>query len=167
MVNGRVTESDAVPPVTSPQLIQLLPPSGTDLAPPGSVFGVVTVQPEASYAAGQTVRTVFQASSPNSDLKTDSSFLFVERQRVNGTWEVAVQDDDPQTSFVWHSDTPGPQANITGTSTAEILWRIPRNTQADIYRIRFSGVSNQATVLSDYEGISEVFTVSGPTSNCP
>jgi neutral ceramidase len=167
MVNGRVTESDAVPPVTSPQLIQLLPPSGTDLAPPGSAFGVVTVQPEASYAAGQTVRTVFQASSPNSDLKTESSFLFVERQRVDGTWEVVVQDDDPQTSFVWHSDTPEPQANVTGTSTAEILWRIPRNTQADLYRIRFSGVSNQATVLSDYEGISEAFTVSGPTSNCP
>ncbi|MFT7406275.1 neutral/alkaline non-lysosomal ceramidase N-terminal domain-containing protein [Zhongshania sp.] len=167
MVNASVTQSGPVPPVTSPQLFQLLPPQGTDLAPPGSVFGAVIVPPEASYKAGETVRTVFQASSPNSDLKTDSSFLFVERQLADNTWEVIAQDADPQTSFVWHSDTPQPQANATLTSTAEILWRIPRNTQAGIYRIKFSGVSNQASILSDYEGISEEFVVSGPTSNCP
>ncbi|MEX1667171.1 neutral/alkaline non-lysosomal ceramidase N-terminal domain-containing protein [Zhongshania arctica] len=167
MVNASVTQGGPVPPVTSPQLFQLLPPQGTDLAPLGSAFGAVTVQPEASYDAGQTVRAVFQASSPNSDLKTGGSFLFVERQLADDTWEVAAQDADPQTSFVWHSDTPQPQLNVTLTSTAEILWRIPRNTQAGIYRIRFSGVSNQLGILSDYEGVSEEFAVSGPTSNCP
>jgi neutral ceramidase len=167
MVSASVTERGPAPPVTSPQLLQLLPPQGTDLAPPGSAFGAVTVQPEASYNAGTTVRSVFQASSPNSDLKTDSSFLFVERQLADNSWEVAARDADPQTSFVWHSDTTDPQANATLTSTAEILWRIPLNTQAGIYRIKFSGVSNQASILNDYEGISEEFVVSGPTSNCP
>jgi neutral ceramidase len=167
MVSASVTQNGPVPPVTAPQMFQVLPAQGADLAPPGSAFGAVTVQPETSYQAGNTVRSVFQASSPNSDLKTDSSFLFVERQLAENSWEVVAQDADPQTSFVWHSDTPEPQANATLTSSAEILWRIPRNIQAGIYRIRFSGVSNQSTVLTDYEGISEEFTVSGPISNCP
>ncbi len=167
MVAGNVTQGGPVPPVTSPQLIQALPPQGTDLAPPGSDFGTVTTQPETSYTAGDTMRTVFQASSPNSDLKTDSSFLFIERKLGDESWAVIAEDADPETSFVWHSDTPEPQANATTTSTAEILWRIPRNTEAGTYRVRFSGVSNQSMVLTDYEGISEEFSVSGPVSNCP
>ncbi len=167
MVSGIDSQAGPTPPTTSPQLLQVLPPQGTDLAPPGSAFGALVTQPKAGYVPGDTARAVFQASSPNSDLKTDSSFLFVERKQNGGAWLTVARDADPETSFVWHSDTSQPQALATQTSTAEILWRIPRNTEAGTYRIRFMGVSNQSSILSDYEGISEEFTVSGPSADCP
>lgn len=167
MVVGAASDSGPTPPVTSPQLIQLLPVTGTDQVPPGSAFGALTTQPDENYAAGETVRAVFQASSPNNDLKTDASFLLIERLIAEGNWEVVARDADPETSFVWHSDSPEPQAQPTLTSTAEILWRIPGSTRAGTYRIRFAGVANQLGMLSEYEGISNPFTVDGPVSDCP
>lgn len=167
MVNGTDTAAGPTPPVTSPQLIQLLPPQGTDLPPPGSDFGAVVTDAASSYVAGNTVRTVFQASSPNSDLKTDGSFLFIEQKLAEDTWRTIRTDADPETSFVWHSDSPEPQLTGTINSTAEILWRIPRNTPAGTYRIRFEGVANQLTLLTPYEGTSSEFIVTGPVANCP
>ena len=167
MVNGDASDAGPTPPVTFPQLIQLLPPQGTDLPPPGSSFGATVIDADASYQAGDTVRAVFQASSPNSDLKTDGSFLFVEQKLADDSWQVIATDADPETSFVWNSDTPEPQLLATVTSTAEILWRIPRNTAAGTYRIRFEGVANQLSLLTPYEGQSSEFTIAGPVANCP
>mgnify|MGYP000061565900 CR=1 FL=1 len=167
MVNGAASDAGPTPPVTFPQLIQLLPPQGTDLPPPGSSFGATVTDADASYQAGDTVRAVFQASSPNSDLKTDGSFLFVEQKLADDSWQVIATDADPETSFVWNSDTPEPQLLATVTSTAEILWRIPRNTAAGTYRIRFEGVANQLSLLTPYEGQSSEFTIAGPVADCP
>lgn len=167
MVNGTDSNAGPTPPVTFPQLIQLLPPQGTDLPPPGSSFGAVVTDAAATYQAGETVRAVFQASSPNSDLKTEGSFLFVEQKLANDTWQTIATDSDPETSFVWHSDSPEPQLLASVTSTAEILWRIPRNTPAGTFRIRFEGVANQLTQLTPYEGQSSEFTIAGPVADCP
>jgi len=167
MVTGAATIPGPTPPRTSPDLIQTLPPQGGDQAPPGSSFGAIVTQSADEYAPGDTVRVVFQASGPNSDLKTNGSFLFIEQQDSNGDWQTIAIDADPETSFVWQSDSFEPQFNASTTSTAEILWRIPRNQPPGNYRIRFEGVANQASVLTDYAGKSQEFIIAGPVSACP
>ncbi|MGJ8668396.1 MAG: neutral/alkaline non-lysosomal ceramidase N-terminal domain-containing protein [Oceanococcus sp.] len=164
---AEVTDPGPTPPRTSPDLIQLVPVQGLDLAPLGAAFGDVVEDAADTYAPGDTARVVFQASSPNSDLKTESSFLFVEKLQADDSWLSVAQDADPETSFVWHSESPEPQLTASPFSTAEILWRIPRNTAAGTYRIRFEGVSNLATVLQDYSGSSKAFVVEGPIETCP
>jgi neutral ceramidase len=163
MINGNASDPGPTPPVTSPQLFQLLPTQGTD----SGAFGNVTLQPSASYAPGETVRVDFQSSSPNSDLKTDSSFLFVERQNESGEWQVVYRDADPETTYNWRPNNPQPQLGPSTNHIAEILWRIPRNTQPGTFRIRFEGVANQASILTPYEGISNEFVIDGPVADCP
>ncbi|MFT7127224.1 MAG: neutral ceramidase, partial [Pseudoalteromonas tetraodonis] len=70
MVNASETEAGPTPPTTSPQAVQTQPPQGSDQAPAGSTFGAVVSDADPSYNPGDTVKVVFQASSPNSDLKS-------------------------------------------------------------------------------------------------
>jgi neutral ceramidase len=167
MVNARETEAGPTPPTTSPQAVQTLPPQGSDQAPAGSTFGAVVSDADPSYNPGDAVKVVFQASSPNSDLKSDGSFVFVEQLSQGETWNVISYDADPETSFIWHSDAEEPQFNASTTSTAEVVWRIPKNTAQGSYRIRFEGVANQASVLTPYKGVSRQFTLGEPSSICP
>ncbi|MDD9893563.1 MAG: neutral/alkaline non-lysosomal ceramidase N-terminal domain-containing protein, partial [Gammaproteobacteria bacterium] len=166
MVNGVASDIGPDPAVTSPDLIQVQPTQGTD-QPNGNAFGDVTLQPNATYAPGDTVQVDFQSSSPNSDLKTDSSFLFVERKIGTDSWEIIYRDADPETTYNWRPDNPQPQAGPSSSHIAEILWRIPRNTQPGIFRVRFEGVANQASVLTPYEGTSNEFVIEGPVADCP
>ncbi len=167
MAAGRASDAGPRPPRTAPQLYQTLPPQGLDQAPPGSAFGAVLSDAQASYAPGDTVRVVFQASSPNSDLKTGGSFLFVERLDAAGQWQPVAVDADPETSFVWHSESPEPQFNASPYSSAEILWRIPRNTPAGTFRLRFEGVAKTGTLLQAYAGESRQFDLAGAAADCP
>ena len=165
--DGNPSDDGPAPPVTSPGLVQTLPPQGVDQAPPGSAFGNVVEDTQETYAPGDTARAVFQSSSPNSNLRTGGSFLFVERQQPDGSWAVIARDADPETSFVWHSDSPEPQFNSSPTSVAEILWRIPRNTQPGLFRLRFEGTASTAGLLTDYSGVSQEFRIEGPVAACP
>ena len=166
MVNATSTDAGPTPPVTSPQLYQVQPSQGTD-QPNGNAFGDTLLQPNESYEPGNTVRVDFQSSSPNSDLKTGSSFLFVEHETVTGSWEIIYRDADPETTYNWRPDNPAPQTSPSSSHIAEILWRIPRNTEPGTYRIRFEGVSNQASLLMPYEGSSNAFEIAGPVADCP
>lgn len=166
MANARSSDRRSMPPAHSPLLVGVIPPQGLDVAPPGSSFGDVTVEPNASYAPGEVLSVAFQASSPNSDLKTESSFLFIERE-VGNSWETVAVDADPETTFRWSSDTPEPQFNASTTATATIEWRIPRNTAPGTYRIRFESEANQGGMLTPYQGETQNFAISGPVADCP
>lgn len=161
------TAPGPTPPRTAPLIAQPLPIPGLDITPPGSSFGDTLEDVAASYAPGDTARAVFQASSPNNDLKTGGSFLFVERKLSNGDWQQVALDADPETSFIWHSESPMPQFTPSPFSKAEILWRIPRTTEAGSYRIRFENTASTLGVLRGYEGASAEFIVAGATSDCP
>ncbi len=167
MRNGVASDAGPTPPRTTATLLQVLPPQGVDQAPPGSAFGAVLSEAEADYAPGDTVRVEFQASSPNNDLKTGGSFVFVERKLDDGSWLSVARDADPETSFVWHSESFEPQFNPSPVSRAEILWRIPRNAPSGTYRIRFEGVAVNGPLRQDYAGSSRSFEVQGETAICP
>lgn len=167
MRSGKPTATGPLPPRTTARVFQALPPQGVDMAPLGSSFGAVLEDAAASYAPGDTARAVFQASSPNSDLRTGDSFLFVERKKSDGSWEVVYRDADPETSFVWHSQSPQPQLNASPLSSAEVLWRIPHTTPPGTYRLSFASTANTATLLQDYRGESREFEIAGAAGNCP
>lgn len=167
MVAGNASDTGPNRRRTTPLPGQLSPPQGSDFTPPGSDFGDVTQDVEATYVPGDLVRVDFQASNPNSDPKTNSSFVFVERQDSNGDWQTVFTDADPETIFYWRSDTDQPQFAPTLTSIAEISWYIPRNTETGVFRIRFENVANTLGVLRPYEGRSREFNVTGPTTHCP
>ncbi|WP_372865314.1 neutral/alkaline non-lysosomal ceramidase N-terminal domain-containing protein [Spongiibacter sp.] len=167
MVQHTATDRGPTPPRTSATLTQVLPLNVLDSTPAGINFGDTLEDVATSYLPGDTARALFQASSPNHDLKTNSSFLFVERQLGNGEWQTIASDADPETSFVWHSDSEQPQFSPSPFSQAEILWRIPKDTQAGRYRLRFEASANSLGRLQSYQGLSSEFTVRGTPDRCP
>ena len=166
MVAGQESNSGPTPPVTMPTLVNVLPLTGIDFLPPGKSYGDVLSQPQDTYKLGDSVRVRFQASNPNSDVKTDSSFLFIERL-IGDKWEVIARDYDPETTFVWNSGTPEPQIFPTFSSTADVMWRIPHNLKPGVFRIRFEGVANQLGRLTPYSGETKPFKVAGTPTLCP
>ncbi len=155
------------PPRTTATLMQLQPLNLLDSTPPGANFGDTLEDVASRYAPGDTARAVFQASSPNHDLKTGGSFVFVERRQNHGEWQTIAHDADPETSFVWHSDSPQPQFSPSPFSRAEVLWRIPNNTLPGRYRLRFEGSANRAGSLQHYAGQSAEFDIMGTPAACP
>lgn len=167
--DGAATGVSLTPPGTTPTLYQVLPPGPTDFAPPGSAFGAVVKDAKSRYALGEAARVTFQTANPSNDLKTGSSFLWVERKNAQGAWDVVSRDRDPETHFRWISDSPSAQVFPTFTSLAEIEWRIPGNALPGIYRIRHNGVasSSMGVSKSEFEGISSEFEVVGQPGVCP
>jgi len=139
---------------------------GTD-QPNGNAFSDAVLQPNESYKPGDTVCVDFQSSSPNSDLKTGSSFLLAERKTATGGWNIIYRDAAPETTYNWRPNNPAPQSSPSSSHIAKILWRIQRNTRPGTYRIPFEGVTNQASLLLPYEGNSNESEITGPVADCP
>ncbi|HXG27860.1 MAG TPA: neutral/alkaline non-lysosomal ceramidase N-terminal domain-containing protein [Nevskiales bacterium] len=142
----------------------------SDLPGPGG-FGALLADAPATAARGETVRASFQAGHPRNDLKIQSSYVFVERKRADGSWEVVAQDRDPELLFTWLPQTGQltPIDVVTGPSTAEAVWTIPRDTPAGTYRLRHAGVAQTTPLLpaQAYEGVSREFTIGGMPATCP
>lgn len=138
---------------------------------PPSNFGSVVTDAHAQYTQGDLVDVSFVAGYPGNDLKTMSSYVYAEHQNVNGGWDVVASDRDPALRFVWNSSSNpiSTELNMVGASTAEVLWKIPRNTPAGTYRLRHEGVSrtSRSAPPAPYEAISQSFTVSGTPAACP
>lgn len=163
-------EGPATPDDVTPNLIR--PPYVPSDLPGAAAFGAVVTDVPASAAPGDTVRAEFQAGHPRNDLRTQASYVYAERQAVDGSWVEVASDRDPELIYVWKPSVPSPVAidlPVTGSSTAEAVWTIPRNTPPGSYRLRHEGASRSsiATPAAPYNGISSVFTIAGPVSECP
>lgn len=152
-------------PPTTPILLRV-PYVPGDLPGPGG-FGSVVDDVPASVAPGDTVRASFRAGHPRNDLRVQESFVYAERQRDDGGWDIVAQDRDPDLWFVWDPAFLPPvplDLPLTGPSTAEAVWFVPRNTPEGVYRLRHVGT---AVPGGEYEGISSPFTVVGDVALCP
>ncbi|MDB5986212.1 MAG: hypothetical protein JWR16_1265, partial [Nevskia sp.] len=136
-----------------------------------AAFGSVVLDAAKSYTQGDTVDVRFVAGYPGNDLKTMSSYLYVERQNAQGGWDLVTTDGRPELNFLWNSSSNllGTELNHAGPSTAEALWKIPLDTAAGTYRIRHEGVSrlSASEAAQSYEGISSSFQVIGTAADCP
>jgi neutral ceramidase len=134
-------------------------------------FGDVVVDAPPTARRGETVTAEFQAGHPRNDLRTQQSYVYVERQGSDGSWEVVAADRDPELWFVWQPLYPAPYPNEvpeTGPSTAQAVWHIPRNTPDGVYRLRHDGAAQSGVLPKvNYSGVSSPFTLEGPRAACP
>jgi neutral ceramidase len=154
-----------------------VPPPSLQVGDPSPVttdlpaqFGATLVEAQDAYTQGDEVAVSWVAGYPGNDLKTMSSYLFVEREVAPAGWQVVATDRDPELLFLWHSSpnlvTTVP--HVSESSSVEARWRIPANAAAGRYRIRYEGVSRSSASAAPvpHAGASRAFDVSGTPARC-
>ena len=115
-----------------------------DLAPLGTTFGDVISGPTGPVAAGSTVSVTFVGANPNSDLRHERGFFFVET--ADGR---RVADDS-------HEDTVIEWASNFGQVNTTITWHTAAAGPGE-YVIRYFGSSRSLTGnLTPFEGTAQV-----------
>lgn len=126
-----------------------------DNPPVGKRFGQVVTDAKAQYRVGETAQAVFWTGHPRNNLRTEGTFLEVQR-KVNGLWQVVARDNDWSTQYHWLR-----KDGFWGTSQATLRWTIPEGTPAGEYRLVHHGDSKAPVTgrISAFSGASRSFTV--------
>ena len=163
-------------------LLRRTPYIASDLAPLGRGFGDLITDVPATASRGTTVSAQFQTGHPRNDLKTGSSYAYVEKQQEDGSFSVYAADYNPDVRFVWQPTVPqflpsDPLVTvpvqilagiINGTSKGEVQWSIPADAPSGIYRLRLEGSAKLSPISmnQEYSGVSSPFEVSGTPDKC-
>lgn len=113
-------------------------------------WGQVLVEPKAEYAQGETVSVSFLGGHPKNNLRTQQSFLIVQR-KVGEQWEDYRHDWDWDTEYHWRRDGPT-RSYIT------IKWRTSQITPVGQYRIQHIG-DRKIIKVKEYKGTSQPFKI--------
>ncbi|WJN60175.1 neutral/alkaline ceramidase [Pseudomonas sp. SO81] len=126
-----------------------------DNPPVGKRFGQLVTDANAQYRIGDTAQAVFWTGHPRNNLRTESTFLEVQR-KVNGAWQVVARDNDWSTQYHWLR-----KDGFWGTSQATLRWTIPAGTPPGEYRLVHYGDSKAPVTgrISAFSGASRSFTV--------
>lgn len=142
----------------------------SDLRPIGTDFGDLLVDVPTTAVRETTVIAEFQTGHPRNDLKTATSYAYVEQQQEDGSFTVYAADYSPDLRFVWKPTIPQSiplDAVITGTSTGEVQWTIPSDTPSGIYRLRLDGAAQLLIgAPQEYSGLSSPFEINGTPDAC-
>lgn len=124
-----------------------------DSAPIGQDFGDVLTQPQEGYAKGETATAVFRGAHPKNDLRTNGTFLEVQR-RTGAGWRTVLTDRDWDTTFTW-------QREGIAASRTTVEWRISEQTPPGTYRLVQTGDRRNGWTgrVKPYRGVSQAFTV--------
>ncbi|WP_348549653.1 neutral/alkaline non-lysosomal ceramidase N-terminal domain-containing protein [Psychrobacter sp. KFRI-CH2-11] len=116
-------------------------------------WGQVLTQPNPSYQSGEVATAVFRAAHPKNNLRTEDSFLKVQRYQ-DGQWVDYLSDRDFETTYTW-------QREGAAYSKAIIDWRIRADTPAGTYRLTHAGdwKSGWTGKIKPYSGASSSFRV--------
>ncbi|CEG39127.1 Ceramidases [Plasmopara halstedii] len=133
----------------------------------GASFGSVVAGGDAlsEYRRGQMVQVRFHAAHPKNNLRTQGTFLEVQRwmadssRNAGGVWVIYLDDGDINTTFSW-------ERHGTFRSEVAIEWRIPECTPVGKYRIKINGDYKHFVwrTVTSYTGVSSAFQVVGPTA---
>jgi neutral ceramidase len=119
---------------------------------PWKKFGDVETDVSSSYQVGSSVSAVFWGAHPKNNLRTQGTFLEVQKNE-NGKWTTLFKDLDPCTIYSWKRD-------FIANSNVTISWNIPKNTQSGEYRLCHHGnFKDFSGKISPYEGVSSSFKV--------
>ena len=153
MVSGAAV-APGVPPRDRTSALRLTRPGVVfDDKPLKEHFGQVLRDVSPAYQRGQVVQASFRSGHPKNHLKTQDSFLRVERWQ-DGQWVAVAQDWDWETSYQWRREG-------LAYSVVDVVWRIPAGTPAGSYRLRHDGhwKSGWTRAITPYTGVSRTFRV--------
>jgi len=152
-------KGEPVPPGPTPidyrnHTFTLQQPPPADEVPSGVQFGDVYAGPKASYTRGEMVAVTFWCASPRHNLRTEGTFLTVERMNQGGQWETVLTDGHIETRFHWKRPA-AKQSHCT------VEWYTSKqNTAPGTYRIRYFGDrKDEAGKYYPIEGASQPFAV--------
>ena len=167
--DGQPVDAGPTYPRVTPMLRR--PPYVPSDLPGLTGFGELVSDVPATAAPGETVTAEFQAGHPRNDLRIQASYVYAERQRADGAWEIVAEDRDPELIYEWRPQIPSLlpiDPPLVGPSTAAAIWTIPRNTPPGVYRLRYEGAAQVLLMqAAAHSGVSSPFMVSGPTQRCP
>ena len=125
----------------------------TDTQPlPWIPFGSIETDAGTFYNPGSTVNAVFWGAHPKNNLRTQSTFLEIQRHEGE-KWITVYTDRDPCTIYRWKRD-------FIANSKISITWEIPHDAQPGEYRICHYGDSKDFSgKVNPYKGISGTFKV--------
>ncbi|KAG3111181.1 Neutral ceramidase A [Phytophthora idaei] len=131
----------------------------------GSSFGSVVAGADALkvYGSGSTVKVRFHVAHPKNNLRTQGTFLEVQRwmddssRSEGGVWVIYLDDGDTNTTFKW-------ERQGTFRSEVSIEWQISESTPKGKYRIKVNGDCKHFLwrTVTPYSGVSSAFLVVGP-----
>ncbi|WP_221090981.1 neutral/alkaline ceramidase [Deinococcus aquaedulcis] len=126
-----------------------------DGVPLGRRFGDVLRDASAAYRPGETVQVEFYTGHPKNNLRSEQTFLEVQRQTAPGTWTTVADDGDWATTYRW-------ERLVFDQSRAVIRWTIPAGTPGGTYRIVHHGDWKAPLVgwIRPFSGTSRAFQVS-------
>jgi neutral ceramidase len=124
-----------------------------DGVPWNKKFGDVRTPPQPSYHQGDKVEVHFYGAHPDNNLRTEGTYLQVEKLN-SGQWDTVFTDRDSCTYFRWKRE------GIAG-SDVTIEWRIPDGQAAGVYRIRYNGHWKSFLIgdIKEFSGTSGEFEV--------
>ncbi len=115
-------------------------------------FGNVQTDADTFYSAGTTVKVVFWGAHPKNNLRTQGTFLEVQKKEGD-KWIKVYDDNDPCTIYKWERD-------FIANSKITITWNIPVDAKPGEYRICYFGDSRDTSgKVSSYQGISTTFGI--------
>lgn len=152
IVDGTDVDPGPTPEDVTGQTVDFTAKVVFDDVPLGKSFGSVYTQPKSSYTRGDTVSAVFWGGHPNNNLRTQDTFLVIEKL-VNGAYVPVARDWDPETTYNW-------ARNSIAYSRITITWDTT-GASAGTYRIRHKGnwKSGWTGKISAYEGVTNSFVL--------
>ncbi len=130
----------------------------TDTQPlPWIPFGGIQTDVDSAYKPGSTVKVIFWGAHPKNDLRTQDTFLEIQKNE-NDKWVTIFTDRDPCTIYHWKRD-------FVANSKVTITWSIPVDTKPGKYRIcHYGNAKDFSGKVISYQGISGTFKVGEVTA---
>jgi neutral ceramidase len=160
LVTGADSASDPPPEDLTSKLVELNPGVIFDSHPWGHKYGSVREDAQPAYKLGERVDVTFQSANPRNNLRTQDTFLTVERQDGD-SWKRVATDGDWETYFRW-KNTGIPR--LSAESTTTVTWNIPTSTKPGNYRVCHFGDYKEITGnVNSFSGCSGTFAVGEAT----
>lgn len=153
LVDGKSVADTGTPPYKTDELRLQRPDVVFDDKYLWESFGQALTDAKAGYSRGGEVTVSFRGGHPKNNLRTQDTFLKVERL-VDGQWTTVANDWDWDTTYRWRREG-------IAFSVVDVTWRIPADTMPGEYRIRQFGdwKSGWDMKVRPYSGSSRTFTV--------
>lgn len=153
MVGGAAVAPGLPPRDRSSELRLTRPGVAFDDKPVWESFGKVLQDVQPAYLRGQVAQASFRSGHPKNNLKTQDSFLRVERWQ-GGQWVSVAQDWDWETTYQWRREG-------VAYSVVDVVWRIPLDMPVGTYRLRHDGhwKNGWTGAITPYTGLSSAFRV--------